>query len=1023
MTPDPAPTGSSRPLLVLGAGADETTIFESITDEALAALRSAGEKTIFVAPDALSGRSADHLYHLPLDVHFLERVIATEKPRAIVFSAAGASAHTAGLALDSENILRRYGVEVLGTPLSQLHDLAERPLGLLELPPGETEVRKSISCRSLDEALRAAEFLGYPVSVRGHGRQYAAPDIQSLKEHVRHVLLHEENVLIEEDVSGAQSVSVLVFSDCAGDLLAVADAEAIDPLSANETKPMLVAPSQTLTPETQKRLWRTAEHIAKHLGIVGVATVTFSIDRRRAHERAVSIEAGVRRQGALIARLWDLPLGRLHTELLLGRGIQQLFPRSPTVHGVAVALPPTQRRVRSHALMPAFAGETLSGDAMGLGKTIGEALQSAMRALNIGGDGLETKSLSPADMRRHLKQQGPVRLLAAAAAFGDDWGLNQIHAATGIDLLFLQAIERTAALRREVFQGASDPLSVDLVWALKRDGFSDRAIARIRGQSATEVTAFRHREGILPSLHWHRSDHHEENRSAYLGYHQSDSPTPPRSDLLFPVLGPTASPSGRAADWCAAEALQEIATRGYRGIVMTGDPWAGGDARTCRIRLAADLSAENLSEARRLLEPSGMTAWYAGERAYALWPAIAGGALGTDADRAAAIDDPRRLASICADLGVAAPDWREVADAESALASAELLGYPLFLRGSRGLTGGRTLVARTPEALRSWFEGRDSVGRDAHVTIAAALGDELVEVDAVAQQGDLRTFSVRECLERFGGEDGEDVAVVPAQRLSLQELRALRIMTSALCRALQVSGPLTVQFLLGPQGPQVIGAAAQFGTQAPLTRLATGENLAREAIMAGLGLLPGDAHLCDGDCVAVRLSQPRPGGRAAALSLAPSVPKALLLSFLSLGHTPPERRLLLCIDDLEDLTRLLPTIQLLQRQGAVLLATTNAHEFLLSRSVPTGLLHRPSEPRSPNVREYLEQGRLDLVVSIPPTGNAALLEESRLIEDLATQNRVSFVGNAHVLTALASALADEPPENLPCQPEVGWGRK
>ncbi len=1022
MTLDSPPTGSSRPLLVLGAGPSEAAMFDSITDEVLAALQASNVQTILVAPDSFSGRCADKIYRLPLASSFLERVIATEKPRAIIFGSAGAGAHDAGLALDSENILRRYGVDSLGTPLSRLRDLAERPLGLLDLPPGDTDVRKSISCRSLDEALRAAEFLGYPVAIRGRGREYAAPDIQSLKEHVRHVLLHDETVLVEEDVSGAQRIIILVFGDTSNDVVAVADTEAIDPLSADSQRPMLVAPSQTLPAETRQRLWRTAEHIAKNLGLVGAATVSFAVDRRRGHERALTVEPGIRRLSALIAKLWDLPVGRLHAELLLGRNVRQLFPRLPALQGVAVALPPTPRRGRSHPLTPTFAGETVSGDAMGLGKNFGEALQSAMRALDINGDGFESHISTPADMRRDLKRSGPIRLLAAAAAFGDEWGLNQVHAATGIDLLFLQAIERTATFRREVFQGASSPLSSELMWALKRDGFSDRAIGRIRGQPTAEITAFRHREGILPTLHWLRSDR-EESRSAYLDYRQSDTAQPPRSDLLFAVLGPSASPIGRSADWCAAESLQEISTRGYRGIIMSGDPWSAADPRTCRVRLVADLSAENLSEARRLLEPAGVATWCSGERAYALWPTATGGALGTDAERAVAIDDPRRLASLCVDLGIPAPDWREAADAESAVASAELLGYPLLLRGSHGLTGGRTLIARTPEALRSWFDQRDNVGRDAHVTIASALDGEMVEVEAVAQQGDLKSFSVRESVERFGGEDGEDTAVVPAQRLSLHELRLLRSMVAALTRGLQISGPLSVQILIGTSGPLVVGAVAQFGSQAPLTRLATGDNLARDAIMAGLGLLPGEARLCDGDAVAVRLSQPRPHSRAAALSVAPSLPKALLLSFLSLGHTPPERRLLLCIDDLEDLTRLLPTIQSLQRQGAVLLATTNAHEFLLSRSIPTGLLHRPSEPRSPNVREYLEQGRLDLVVSIPPADNAGLLEESRVIEELATQNGVSFIGNGHILAALANALAEEMPEGLPCHPEAGWGRK
>lgn len=1020
---DGASDSASRPILVLGPGPAEAPALEAVVTEAIAALRARGETVVMVAPDLHGDGGADRLYRVPLHPDFLERVLAAEKPKSIVFTAAGRIALAAGLALDASNVLRRYGVETADTPLPRLRDLAARPLGLLEVSAGETEIRKSISCRSLDESLRAAEFLGYPVAVRGLKREFAAPDVQTLKERVRHLLLQEETVLVEEDVAGAQLVAVLVLRGRDGEAMAVGDAEGIDPLSPESGAPMLVAPAQTVAAELRASLRRDAEHLAGALECIGAAVVVFSVHKQRGAARALSFEPGLHRLSALLGHLHDLPVARLHAELTLGRGVRQLLLAPPELRGIAVALPPALRRRPAHPLTPMFAGERLSGDALGAGRTFGEALQSAVRSLAIGADGLQSPPLTPADMRRELKQPGPRRLLAVASAFEQDWGLNQVHAATSIDLVFLQAVQHTVRLRRELFQQASAPLSTELLWQLKQDGFSDRVIGRIRAnQPEEEIAALRRQAGILPELHFLRAEG-DDRRTAYLSCREGGSAAAAgRSTILFPVLGPTASPSGRDGDWAVGEAARELALHGYRTAIVTGNPWTTCDRERCRLHVAGDLSGETLAELRRLAEPAATAAWGAAERDIVAWSALMqdnAPAFGTAPAKAVEIDDPRRLATLCATIGLAAPDWREAADAESAAGSGELIGYPLLLRGSHGLTGGRTLVAKTPAALRGWFEDRPSVGRDAFVMIAAAEAGELIDVEAVAQDGALIVFTVGETLERFGAEDGRETMVLPAQRLSLRSLRQLREKTAALAAALRVSGPIGAQFLVTQEDALVVGCHLHAGRLGALTRAATGESLPRLAARAALGLLPvTEPHLCDGQAVAARVSQPRPNGDESALGAAIDLPSALLLGFLGLGFSPPERRVLLCVDDLEDLTALLPTVQSLQRQGAVLLATANAHEFFLSRSVPTGLLHRLDEPRSPNVREYLEQGRLDVAVAVPPDGDDVLLAEARTVEVLAAKSDITFVGSLHLLGNLARALEAHPIDSLPCRPEA-----
>ncbi len=1022
---DGASDSASRPILVLGPGPAEAPALEAILSEAVASLRAHGQTVVLVAPDLRGNGRADRLYRLPLHPDVLERVIVAERPASIVFSAAGRAAMTAGLALDTANILRRYNVEAADMPLPRLRDLAARPLGLLEIPAGDTEIRKSISCRSLDESLRAAEFLGYPVAVRGLRREFAAPDVQTLKERVRHLLLQEESIFVEEDIAGAQMVAVLVLRGREGGATAVGDAEGIDPLLPEADAPMLVAPAQTVTAELRHTLRRDAEHLADALECIGVAAAVFSVDKRRGTTRAVSFEPGLHRLTALLGHLHDIPLASLHAALIHGRSARQLLPLPCDLRGLTVALPPAVRRRPSHPLTPAFAGEQLSGDALGAGRTFGEALQSAVRALAIGADGLQSPPLTPADMRRELKQPGPRRLLAIASAFEQDWGLNQVHAATGIDLIFLQAIQHTVRLRRELFQQASAPLSIELLWQLKQDGFSDRFIGRMRNQPEEEIAALRRQVSILPQLHFVRADG-DDRRAAYLSCREGGEATVAgRSTILFPVLGPTASPAGRDGDWAVAEAGRELALHGYRTTIVTGNPWTTRDRQHCRLHVIGDLSGETLHELRRLSEPTATAAWGAAERDAVVWLALnqsAAPTFGTAPAKAVEIDDPRRLATLCAAIGLAAPDWREVADAESASGSGELIGYPLLLRGSHGLTGGRTLVAKTSSALRGWFDDRPSVGRDAYVTVAAAPVGELIDIEGVAQDGALLVFTVSENLERFGAEDGRETAVLPAQRLSLRSLRQLREKTSTLAAALRVSGPIGAQFLVTETDALLVGCSLHAGRLGALTRAATGDNLPRLSTLAALGLLPiAEPRLCDGQAVATRISQPRPNGDESTLSATSDLSSALLIGFLGLGFSPPERRVLLCVDDLKDLTALLPTVQLLQQQGAVLLATANAHEFFLSRSVPTGLLHRLDEPRSPNVREYLEQGRIDIAVSVPPEDDDVLLAEARQVEVLAAKSDITFMGSLHLLKDLTEALEAYPIDSLPCRAEAGRG--
>ena len=625
-----------RKVLILGSGAlkiGEAGEFDYSGSQALKALREEGIRTVLVNPNIATVQTsegvADEVYFLPVTPAFVEKVIQKERPDGILLSFGGQTALNCGVALFRSGVLKRYGVQVLGTPVETIIDTEDRELFVARLDEIGVKTIRSHAATTLEEARAAAREVGYPVIIRaayalgGLGSGFCEDEVQ-LDAVATKAFTFSPQVLVEKSLRGWKEIEYEVVRDRFDNCITVCNMENVDPLGIHTGESIVVAPSQTLTNDEYHFLRKTSIDIVRHLGIVGECNVQYAFSPDGEDYRVIEVNARLSRSSALASKATGYPLAAVAAKLGLGYGLHELKNAvtkttpaffEPALDYVVVKIPRWDLAKFKGVSRDIGPGMKSVGEVMAIGRTFEEAIQKGIRMIGQGANGFVcNKPYVTEDLDFALSHPTDTRIFAIAAAFESGYTVDRIHALTHIDRWFLDKLAHIEATYRALEACASlEDVPYDLLRQAKVEGFSDIQIGRVFHLGEEAVRARRVELGIRPSvkqIDTLAAEFPAVTNYLYLTYQGTcDDVEPEDPGRSVIVLGSGAYRIGSSVefDWCGVNALKTLRESGYKAIMINYNPeTVSTDYDVCDRLYFDELSFETVMEICGLEKPYGV---------------------------------------------------------------------------------------------------------------------------------------------------------------------------------------------------------------------------------------------------------------------------------------------------------------------------------------------------------------------------------------------------------------------------------
>lgn len=1052
-----------RRVLVLGSGAlkiGQAGEFDYSGTQALKALKEEGIYTVLVNPNIAtiqtSHEFADNVYFVPLTPHFIEKVIAAEKVDAILLGFGGQTALNCGLELESSGVLRRYGVRVLGTPVSTIEATEDRQLFVDMLDEIGVKTARSKAVSSAEEAVSAAKEIGFPVMLRaafalgGKGSGVARNEEECFTLASR-AFVAVPQVLVEEYLGGWKEIEYEVVRDSYDNCVAVCNMENVDPMGIHTGESIVVAPSQTLNDEEYQGLRDLSLKVIRHLGIVGECNIQFALNPRAWDYCVIEVNARLSRSSALASKATGYPLAYIATKLALGYRLPELKNAitktttaffEPALDYIVCKIPRWDLQ-KFEGVEQSIGSEMKSvGEVMAIGRTFPEALQKALRMLDIGVDGLDPEAFSFPDLPAAVATPSPKRIFAIARGLAEGMSIDEISRLTAIDPFFIGEMARLVHIGEQLPAVLGEMPSSEEVHRLreaKRAGYSDRSIAKKLDRTEAEVRELRRSYGISPRLaqiDTLAAEYPAETNYLHLTYsaEQADVAASPRKKIL--VLGSGCYRIGSSVefDWCAVNTVTEARRHGYETLLLNCNPeTVSTDYDICDRLIFDEITVESILEICAFEQPEAIVVSMGGQTPnnLALKLHQAGmKVLGTSPESIDRAESRDKFSALLDALGIDQPKWAEagaVADLDGVVES--LGGYPALVRPSYVLSGAAMRVVSSAGKLREYVEQATQLSPEHPVVISKFETDALeIELDAVARQGEMILWAISEHIEKAGVHSGDATLVFPAQRLSVEVLRRARKVGEKLAHALQITGPFNVQMLVKHDAVKVIECNLRASRSFPFVSKVSGVNFIREATRAMLGVEPSrESRLSPGDLdyVAVKAPQfsfdrlrgadPKLGvemtstGEVACFGATRE--EALLKAMLAAGFKLPSKGALLALDSVAGSTMFFEEATILRALGLELFATPKTAESLR----PLGCVREVREEDG-SAQQILRSGKVDVVFSDPGVASASEDRASSSLQRLAIDLGISVVGEAALTRCVIQALLRAPLESLEVKP-------
>lgn len=1055
-------TKKYKKVLLLGSGAlkiGEAGEFDYSGSQALKALKEEGIRTVLVNPNIATVQTsegiADTVYFLPVTPYFIHRVIAKERPDGIMLAFGGQTALNCGVALFRDGTLRKYGIDVLGTPVQAIMDTEDRELFNEKMHEIGVHTISSEACTDIESARRAASHLGYPVIIRaayalgGLGSGFCDNE-EELDALCEKAFSFSPQVLVEKSLRGWKEIEYEVVRDRYDNCITVCNMENFDPLGIHTGESIVVAPSQTLSNSEYQKLREIAIKIVRHIGIVGECNVQYALDTQSEDYRVIEVNARLSRSSALASKATGYPLAFVAAKLGMGYGLFELKNSvtqttsaffEPALDYVVCKIPRWDLSKFQGVSREIGSSMKSVGEIMSVGRTIEEAIQKGLRMIGQGMHGfVENKELVIPDIDHALLQPTDNRIFVISKAFRKGYTVDQIHDLTKIDKFFLhklRAIMDTAE-ELETYDVLGD-LPRELLYKAKRQGFSDFQITRaVLGQTAAdldagmeEVREMRKKMGITPvvkQIDTLAAEYPAKTNYLYLTYggdkHDIDFRDGKNSVV---VLGSGAYRIGSSVefDWCGVSALQTIRKEGYRSIMINYNPETVSTDYDLSDRLYFDeLTFERVRDILDLEQPHGVILSTGGQIPNNLAVKLAGAGtpiLGTqavDIDRA---EDRNKFSEMCDTLGINQPAWKELTTLDDIESFVGEVGYPVLVRPSYVLSGAAMNVCSNDEELKRFLQLAANVSQKHPVVVSKFIEDSKeIEVDAVADGGELVAYAISEHIEFAGVHSGDATIQFPAQKLYIETIRRIKRITRQIAGALHISGPFNIQYLAKGNEIKVIECNLRASRSFPFVSKVLKVNLIDLAtkIMLKRPYEQPNKSVFDLDYVGVKASQfsfsrlqqadPVLGvdmtstGEVGCIAF--NSKEAILQSMLSVGQRIPERAVLMSTGGAKQKVTLLESARLLREKGLTIYATAGTSKFLTENGVENTLCYWPSEEGTPQALDLVHDKKIDLVVNINKNLTSGELTNGYKLRRAAIDTNTSLITNARLAASFIEAF-------------------
>jgi carbamoyl-phosphate synthase, large subunit len=1061
-------------VLLLGSGAlkiGEAGEFDYSGSQALKAMREEGIRTVLVNPNIATVQTsegiADEIYFLPVTPFFIEKVIEKERPQGILLAFGGQTALNCGVALHQSGVLEKYNVEVLGTPVEAIMNTEDRDLFARKLDEISVKTIQSHAVETTEDARRAAQELGYPVIIRaayalgGLGSGFCDNEAE-LDELCSKAFAFAPQVLVEKSLKGWKEVEYEVVRDCYDNCITVCNMENFDPLGIHTGESIVVAPSQTLTNNEYHKLREIAIRIVRHIGIVGECNVQYALDPESEDYRVIEVNARLSRSSALASKATGYPLAFVAAKLGLGYGLFELKNSvtrttpaffEPALDYVVCKIPRWDLG-KFHGVSRELGSSMKSvGEVMAIGRTFEEAMQKGLRMIGQGMHGFvgnNTKEIPADELDKALKAPTDTRVFAISQALHAGYTIEQIHALTKIDCWFLdklQSIVRTSQRLGEV--AAIDKLPYELLLRAKRQGFSDFQIARFvladKGvkagdKEALAVRSQRKQLGIVPvvkQIDTLAAEYPAETNYLYLTYSGTHSDINYEGDgRSVVVLGSGAYRIGSSVefDWCGVNALQTIREQGYRSVMINYNPETVSTDYDITDRLYFDeLTFERVLDILDLETPRGVILSTGGQIPNNLALKLHSQRipiLGTQAEDIDNAEDRHKFSAMLDELGIDQPRWQELTSLSDIDQFISEVGFPVLVRPSYVLSGAAMNVCSNQEELYRFLELAADVSKEHPVVVSQFIEHaKEVEIDAVAQRGEIIAYAISEHIEFAGVHSGDATIQFPGQKLYVETVRRIKRISRQIAEALHISGPFNIQFLAKGNEIKVIECNLRASRSFPFVSKVLKINFIELAtrIMLGQRVEKPNKSAFDLDYVGIKASQfsfarlqkadPVLGVDMMSTGevgcLGDDTNEAVLKSMLSVGYRIPERSVLLSTGGYKQKVDMLDAAQLLHNKGYALYATQGTHDMLAENGIPSTLVFWPTdEGKQPQALDLLHERKIDMVVNINKNLTAGELTNGYRLRRAAIDLNIPLLTNARLASAFITAFCTLPIEDL-----------
>jgi carbamoyl-phosphate synthase large subunit len=959
---------------------------------------------------------ASKVYLLPITPKFVEKVIDQERPDAIMLSFGGQTALNCGIELAKQGILEKYKVKVLGTPIEGIEATEDRKLFKEVMLKNDVPVPRSEAVYGMEEALKVVKDIGYPVIIRvaytlggkGGGVAHNEYELQEIVQRgLASSMVHQ--VLIEEYVGEWKQIEYEVKRDLHGNSVIVCNMENVLGMKVHTGDNIVVAPSQTLNNDEYHMLRSAALRAAKACNIIGECNIQFALSPTSDKYYAIEINARLSRSSALASKATGYPLAYMTAKIQLGYTLPELLNQitkvttacfEPSLDYLVVKFPRwdfkkfemVNRKIRTQMKSV--------GEVMAIGRNFEEAIQKAVRMLDIGRDGLTTemnRTMQIEELEEKLLNPDDEIMFTVIDALRKGLTIERISKVSSIDPWFIARLSNIVEMEKKLIKSELDP---ELIREAKRLGFSDKQIARCVGMDELRVREYRKQMNVLPvikQIDTLAAEWPAKTNYLYLTYGGSaDDLALERNDSSRVIVlgaGPYRIGSSVEFDWGTVNMVWGLKDNGVKevSVINCNPETVSTDYDICDRLYFEELTQERVLDIYEKERADGIVSCVGGQVANNLVPKLANNKvniIGTSSEDVDKAEDRSKFSKLLDELHIKQPSWQKFTHLDEARAFSKQVGYPVLVRPSYVLSGAAMKVVWDERQLKQYLTEASSVSPEYPVVISKFILDALeVEVDAVSDGSQMVIGSIIEHIETAGIHSGDAMMVIPPWRLTRKIIETITDYTSKIARALKIKGPFNIQYIVKDDIVYVIECNVRASRSMPFVSKFVGLNLIALAARVMMGKpIPKHVHdlwlhtngfgikvpqfsfmQLEGADIVLGVEMQSTGEVACfGSTFYDALSKALIASGYSLST---KGAALITVGGAEMKNKILPLVSILKSMGFDLLATEHTAEFLIENGFKdTRIVYKISEPdRSPNITKLLHDREIDFIINIPNT--------------------------------------------------------